>query len=259
MAFDGDLQVLCDLAVDVAKKAGELLMQRPAVFDLSEKSSVLDFATQMDLQSEALIVKSLLDVRPNDGIVGEEGASRESKSGLTWVIDPIDGTVNYFYGLPGWNISIGVKDETGVIAGAVFSPTTNSLWWATRGGGAFYNGHKISCNEPVTLDNALIASGFGYDRPARISQSADIAKLLPIIRDIRRNGAAAVDLCYVAMGAVDAYFEEGLNEWDLAAGGLIATEAGALVSDRTGGAPGKSMVLAAGPTLHRELLAALAI
>ncbi len=259
MAFDGDLQVLCDLAVDVAKKAGELLMQRPAVFDLSEKSSVLDFATQMDLQSEALIVKSLLDVRPNDGIVGEEGASRESKSGLTWVIDPIDGTVNYFYGLPGWNISIGVKDETGVIAGAVFSPTTNSLWWATRGGGAFYNGHKISCNEPVTLDNALIASGFGYDRPARISQSADIAKLLPIIRDIRRNGAAAVDLCYVAMGAVYAYFEEGLNDWDLAAGGLIAIEAGALVSDRTGGAPGKSMVLAAGPTLHRELLAALAI
>ncbi len=259
MTFIGDRQELCDLAIEVAKKAGELLMKRPAVFDLSEKSSVLDFATQMDIQSEALIVKSLLEVRPDDGIVGEEGANRESKSGVTWVIDPIDGTVNYFYGLPGWNISIGVKDETGVIAGAVFSPTTNALWWATRGGGAFYNGLKISCNNPVTLDNALIASGFGYDRSARVSQSADIAKLLPIIRDVRRNGAAAVDLCYVAMGAVDAYFEEGLNEWDLAAGGLIATEAGAVISDRTGGAPGKSMVLAAGPALHRELLAALAI
>lgn len=137
MTFNGDRQELCDLAIEVAKKAGELLMQRPAVFDLSEKSSVLDFATQMDIQSEALIVKSLLEVRPDDGIIGEEGANRESKSGVTWVIDPIDGTVNYFYGLPGWNISIGVKDETGVIAGAVFSPTTNSLWWATCGGGAF--------------------------------------------------------------------------------------------------------------------------
>jgi myo-inositol-1(or 4)-monophosphatase len=230
-------------------------MQRPDSFTFTEKSSAVDFATQMDQQAESLIVKRLLAARPEDGIIAEEGAAQPSKSGITWVIDPLDGTVNYLYGLPGWNISIAAKNSDGVVAGVVFAPTINSLWKATKGGGAYLNNKAIKCNDPVNLNLALIATGFSYDLELRKEQGARIQKLIPQIRDLRRNGAAAVDLCYVAMGAVDAYFESSLKEWDFAAGGLIATEAGALISGRTGGAPDGDMVVCAGPSLHAQLLA----
>ncbi len=248
-------QDLVSLAEEVARSAGALLMQRPDSFTFTEKSSAVDFATQMDQQAEALIVKSLLAARADDGIIAEEGASQESKSGITWVIDPLDGTVNYLYGLPGWNISIAAKDHTGVIAAVVHAPTIDSLWRATKGGGAFLNNKSIKCNEPVDLNLALIATGFSYDLELRKEQGLRMQRLIPKIRDLRRNGAAAVDLCYVAMGAVDAYFESSLKEWDFAAGGLIATEAGAVISGRTGGAPDGDMVVCAGPSLHAQLLA----
>ncbi len=248
-------QELVSLAEEVARSAGALLMQRPDSFTFTEKSSAVDFATQMDQQAEALIVKSLLAARPDDGIIAEEGAAQQSKSEVTWVIDPLDGTVNYLYGLPGWNISIAAKNQDGVIAGVVFAPTINSLWKATKEGGAFLNNKLIKCNDPVNLNLALIATGFSYDLELRKEQGARIQKLIPQIRDLRRNGAAAVDLCYVAMGAVDAYFESSLKEWDFAAGGLIATEAGAVISGRTGGAPDGDMVVCAGPSLHAQLLA----
>jgi myo-inositol-1(or 4)-monophosphatase len=254
MSADLNLE-LVSLAEEVARSAGALLMQRPDSFTFTEKSSAVDFATQMDQQAESLIVKSLLAARPEDGIIAEEGAAQLSKSGITWVIDPLDGTVNYLYGLPGWNISIAAKNQEGVIAGVVFAPTINSLWKATKGGGAYLNNKAIKCNDPVTLNLALIATGFSYDLELRKEQGARIQKLIPQIRDLRRNGAAAVDLCYVAMGAVDAYFESSLKEWDFAAGGLIATEAGALISGRTGGAPDGDMVVCAGPSLHAQLLA----
>jgi myo-inositol-1(or 4)-monophosphatase len=254
--MSADLKIeLASLAEEVARSAGALLMQRPDSFTFTEKSSAVDFATQMDQQAEALIVKSLLAARPDDGIIAEEGAAQQSKSGITWVIDPLDGTVNYLYGLPGWNISIAAKNQDGVIAGVVFAPTINSLWKATKDGGAFLNNKSIKCNDPVNLNLALIATGFSYDLELRKEQGARIQKLIPQIRDLRRNGAAAVDLCYVAMGAVDAYFESSLKEWDFAAGGLIATEAGALISGRTGGAPDGDMVVCAGPSLHAQLLA----
>ena len=243
------------LAEEVARSAGALLMQRPDSFTFTEKSSAVDFATQMDQQAESLIVKSLLAARPDDGIIAEEGAAQSSESGITWVIDPLDGTVNYLYGLPGWNISIAAKNQEGVIAGVVFAPTINSLWKATKGGGAYLNNKAIKCNDPVNLNLALIATGFSYDLELRKEQGARIQKLIPQIRDLRRNGAAAVDLCYVAMGAVDAYFESSLKEWDFAAGGLIASEAGALISGRTGGSPDGDMVVCAGPSLHAQLLA----
>jgi len=246
---------LVALAEKVARAAGELLMDRPDSFTLTEKSSAVDFATQMDEKAEQLIVKSLLTERPNDGIIAEEGAARDSKSGITWVIDPLDGTVNYLYGLPGWNISIAAKDKEGVIAAVVNSPSIDGLWKATKGGGAFYNGKRIKCNDPVNLNLALIATGFSYDLDLRKEQGARIEKLISQVRDLRRNGAAAVDLCYVAMGAVDGYFESSLKEWDFAAGGLIATEAGALISGRTGGSPDADMVVCAGPSLHAQLLA----
>jgi myo-inositol-1(or 4)-monophosphatase len=245
---------LLKLAESVARAAGTHLMNRPSSFTFTEKSSVVDFATQMDQQSEELIVKQLLAARADDGIIAEEGAAKPSKSGITWVIDPLDGTVNYLYGLPGWNVSIAAKDEDGVLVGVVYAPSINGFWSAIRGEGAKYNGNKIKCNDPVTLDKSLLATGFAYDLNLRVSQGETMAKLLPKIRDLRRNGAAAVDLCYVAMGAIDGYFEGSLKEWDYAAGGLIATEAGAVISGRGGRAADSDLVVCAGPALHAQLL-----
>jgi len=245
---------LLKIADSVARAAGKHLMNRPASFTFTEKSSAVDFATQMDKQAEEMIVKQLLSYRPDDGIIAEEGSARESKSGITWVIDPLDGTVNYLYGLPGWNVSIAAKDKDGVVVGVVNAPSIDGFWSGVRGGGATYNGVKIKCNDPVELSKALLGTGFAYDLNLRVSQGETMAKLLPRIRDLRRNGAAAVDLCYVAMGALDGYFESSLNEWDHAAGGLIAIEAGAVVSGRGGGAPNTDLVVCAGPALHAQLL-----
>lgn len=209
----------------------------------------------MDVAAEKFIVEAILAARPDDGIIGEEGTERPSKSGITWVIDPLDGTVNYVYGLPGWNVSIAAKDSDGSIVGVVTAPTINSTWTATRGGGAFYNGHKISCNEPIELDRALISTGFQYDVANRISQLEDLAKIVPIARDVRRNGAAAVDFCHVAMGAIDGFYESGLKEWDWAAGSLIAMEAGAKFTQH-GSAPLQTSIVA-GASLHAQLCSIL--
>ena len=248
---------LLELAKKVGREAGALLMDRPPAFEIESKSTAIDIATQMDKKAEKFIMESLLSARPDDGIIGEEGANVVSKSGITWVIDPLDGTVNYFYGLPGWNVSIAARDELGSVVGVVTAPTINSTWWATRGGGAFYNGHPIRCNEPIALDRALIATGFQYDLAHRISQLNDLTKLVPVARDVRRNGAAAVDLCHVAMGALDAYYEDGLKDWDWAAGGLVVTEAGATFA-QFGTGPMQT-TLAAGPTLHQELVTLLGL
>ena len=246
---------LLELAQKVGLDAGALLMDRPPAFEIESKSTAIDIATQMDKKAEKFIVESLLAARPDDGIIGEEGSAVESKSGITWVIDPLDGTVNYFYGLPGWNVSIAAKDKDGSIVGVVTAPTINSTWWATRGGGAFYNGHQIHCNDPITLDRSLIATGFQYDVSHRITQLEDFSKLVPIVRDLRRNGAAAVDLCHVAMGALDGYYEAGLKEWDWAAGALVATEAG--TSFKHYGQGPMRISMAAGPSLHSQLEAHL--
>jgi myo-inositol-1(or 4)-monophosphatase len=242
---------LLELAKKVGAEAAALLMDRPPAFEIEEKSTAIDIATQMDKKAETFIVQSLLAARPEDGIIGEEGAAVESKSGITWVIDPLDGTVNYFYGLPGWNVSIAAKDKDGSVVGVVTAPTINSTWWASRGGGAFFNGSKIKTNEPVAFDRAFIGTGFQYDVAHRGRQIENVGRMLPLIRDMRRNGAAAVDICSVAMGALDAYFEDGLKEWDWAAASLVATEAGAKFG-LYGRAPYMT-TLAAGPTLYAEL------
>jgi myo-inositol-1(or 4)-monophosphatase len=242
---------LLELARKVGADAGALLMDRPPAFEIEEKSTAIDIVTQMDKKAEKFIVQSLLAARPDDGMIGEEGAAIESKSGITWVIDPLDGTVNYFYGLPGWNVSIAAKDSEGSVVGVVTAPTINSTWWATRGGGAFFNGKKIRVNETIELNRAFIGTGFQYDVSHRIRQIENVGRLLPVIRDIRRNGAAAVDICHVAMGALDAYYEDGLKEWDWAAASLVATEAGARFG-LYGQAPYMT-TLAAGSTLYAEL------
>jgi len=250
-----DNQQLLELALTIAKKAGDLLVDRPASWNLTMKSTAIDIATQMDLASEKLIVESILAARPDDGIIGEEGASRESMSGVTWVIDPVDGTVNYFYGLPGWAISIAAKDENGTLVGVVHSPTVNATWHATKDGGAFLNNVKIACNDPIELNRALLSSGFAYDVKNRIEQLKIVNVLLPQIRDLRRIGSAAADICHVATGMVDGYFETGLYEWDLAAAELIAREAGATVTTRPW--HGLNLTVAAGPHLFGALNAAI--
>ena len=248
---------LLELAQSIGSSAGDFLMKRPATFELVSKSTAIDIATQMDKGSEELIVSAILKARPSDGIIAEEGSAKESTSGITWVIDPLDGTVNYLYGLPGWNVSIAAKNVHETLVGVVVAPTINSVWYASKGGGAFFNGRPIRCNDPIELDRALIATGFAYDVDDRIAQVEHMRALVPLIRDMRRNGAAAVDLCHVAMGSLDAYFESGLKEWDLAAGALIAAEAGAIVTTQEGRIPATS--LAAGPHLHKVLRATLVI
>ena len=242
---------LLQLAQRVGKEAAAMLMNRPAELQVETKSTAIDVVTQMDIKVEAFIVQEILAARPDDGLIGEEGAARESSSGITWVIDPLDGTVNYLYDLPGWNVSIAAKDQEGQLIGVVTAPSINSTWWAVRGGGAFFNGRPIRCNDPIEMNRALLATGFQYDTAHRDQQIEHVSKALPIIRDIRRNGAAAVDLCHVAMGRVDGYYEHGLKEWDWAAAGLIATEAGARFG-LYGEAP-YMMTLAAGPHLFQEL------
>jgi myo-inositol-1(or 4)-monophosphatase len=252
------------VAIDIVRAAGALLTNRPATLSYSTKSSAVDVVTEMDKASEALVAHYLATHRPGDGLLGEEGADVASASGITWIVDPIDGTVNYLYGLPGWNISIAAAREGEVLAGAVFAPLLDGgmLWSASKGGGAWLrrgerDRQQIRVNSDVPLALALLATGFSYSTVTRAKQGARFAQLIPQVRDIRRMGAAAVDLCMVASGMVDGYFEEELSIWDLAAGELIATEAGALVTNASGGPAGRDMVVAAHPSLHRQILEAL--
>lgn len=266
--MEQDSQLL-ELAMRVAKEAGTFLSQRPASFDIESKSTAIDIATQMDREAEAMIVTRILEERGDDGIIGEEGASRPSNSGFTWVIDPLDGTVNYLYDLPGWCVSIACKDESGTVIGVVYAPTLNldsqpansnssapgALWSAVRSGGAMRNGNEIQVSNENEIERALIGTGFAYSMEVRKDQVRVINDLLPRCRDIRRMGAAAVDLCHVASGRLDAYFEVGLKEWDKAAGALIITEAGGVVS---GGESESSRLVAANPLLHDRLKGFLA-
>ena len=245
------MEALKNLAVEIAKNAGSLLLNRPKQLDISTKTSDIDVVTQMDRASERFIVEEILKARPDDGIIGEEGADRPSKSGYTWVIDPIDGTVNYLYNMAGWSVSIAVKDLQGTVVGVVYSPTIDSLYTAIRGGGAFLNGSKISCNDPIELNRALIATGFAYRSELREQQISQFNELIMKIRDYRRNGSAAIDICHVASGQVDGYYEMGLLEWDRAAAELIASEAGAKVSVHG------ELTIAAGPYLYGKLTEAL--
>ena len=252
------------VALEIVRSAGALLINRPEKLTVETKSSAVDVVTEMDRASEELVRQYLASKRPGDGLIGEEGSAVASASGITWILDPIDGTVNYLYGLPGWNISIAAQRDGVTLAGAVFAPFLlgGALWSAHKGGGAWLrkNGGApvaLRANSEVPLERALLATGFSYSTEIRTRQGARFAALIPQVRDIRRMGAAAVDLCLVASGMVDGYFEEELNPWDLAAGELIATEAGALVTNGVGGPAGRDMVVAAHPTLHGEILALL--
>ncbi len=220
---------LLDLASRIAVQAGELIAEGlHRVRTLDTKSSGTDLVTEMDKASEKLIV-SLIDAeRPDDGIIGEEGTSRAGTSGVRWVVDPIDGTTNYVYRHPFFSVSIGVQVDGVTVAGAVSAPMLRDVYTGVLGGGAFRNGTPISVSGLTDVAHALVGTGFSYSSEIRALQGARLTTVLPHIREIRRAGSAAIDLCFVADGRLDAYFEDGLQPWDECAGLLIAAEAGAI-------------------------------
>jgi myo-inositol-1(or 4)-monophosphatase len=251
-----DPDALLEMATRLAREAGTLALagRRSSMLERVTKSSSTDLVTQHDRAAEALIVERLVTERPADAIVGEEGAALEGTSGYAWFLDPIDGTTNFVYDLPSWSTSVAVAHRGVMVAGAVYLPVIDEMFAARLGGGATLDGTAIHPSVETELSLALVATGFSYQPAARAVQASSIARLIAEIRDIRRSGSAAVDLCRAAAGRVDAYFEEYLNSWDAAAGELIAREAGCLTSDFDGGPADPSNIVAAAPGIHAALL-----
>ncbi|MFN3217076.1 MAG: inositol monophosphatase family protein [Acidimicrobiales bacterium] len=229
-----DAHELRDLCVEAAQSAADLVLdQRQGELVTEAKTSGSDLVTAVDRAAEALIVETILGRRPDDGLLGEEGTSRPGTSGVRWIIDPIDGTTNFVLGHPGYSVSIAAEIGDRVVAGAVADPVHGDLYEAVLGDGARCNGHPMRVRATERVERAIVATGFSYLAHRRRNQAQVLTTVLPEIADIRRMGSAALDLCSVGVGRVDAYYEIGLNEWDLAAGALIASEAGATVRRRT--------------------------
>jgi myo-inositol-1(or 4)-monophosphatase len=241
---------LLDLAVAAAEDAADLLRsERPDTVDT--KSSRTDLVTDLDRAAEARIVGRLLDARPDDGVLGEEGGERTGSSGVRWIVDPLDGTTNFVYEYPAFGVSIAAEADGEIVAGVVLDLPHRQCFTATLGGGAARDGQPISVSGAVDLPTALVATGFSYDRVNRGHQAEVLATVLPEVRDLRRSGSAALDLCTVAAGQVDAFWERGLAPWDRAAGGLIAAEAGATVGILADTEP--ITLVAASPALYGPL------
>jgi myo-inositol-1(or 4)-monophosphatase len=260
---DDTPRALLDLACDTAMEAGRMLAAlrppgkagRPEV--TSTKSSPTDVVTEMDRAAEALITERLRAQRPGDAVLGEEGGE-SGRGRVRWIIDPLDGTVNYLYGLADWAVSIAAEVDGAVVAGVVMAPIRGEVFTAVSGEGAWLLAGDeppvtLRCNTGVPLAQALVATGFGYAATRRAVQGEVVAAVLPRVRDIRRGGSAAVDLCSVAAGRVDAFYERGLNYWDYAAGGLIATEAGARLGGLAGRPASPELAIAAEPALFDQL------
>jgi len=222
---------LLDLALATAREAGELVvrLRTEGVEVAGTKSSPIDIVTEADRACETLVRDRLLGARPDDGIVGEEGSERAGSSGVVWIVDPIDGTVNYLYGLPHFAVSIAAERDGEVVAGVVLAPVLGLEYAATAGGGSTVNGRPIGPRPVVPLGERLVGTGFSYEQPARERQAGYLARMLPRIRDIRRLGSCALDICGVAAGHLDAYVEEGAHIWDHAAAGLVVEEAGGVL------------------------------
>jgi myo-inositol-1(or 4)-monophosphatase len=258
---DGQLPTqLLGIALEAAERAGRLLRdgRPPELAVKATKTSAIDVVTEMDLAAEKLITGFLAERRPHDGVLGEEGTASAGTSGVRWIIDPLDGTVNYLYGLPQWAVSIAAELDGEMVAGVVEAPMRGETYRAVRGGGAHRTAagaapEPLRCRPAPPLAEALVGTGFNYVAAVRAAQARVAAHLIPRVRDIRRSGSAAIDLCDVAAGRLDGFYERGLNAWDLAAGALIAREAGA----HTGGRPGRpadgELAVAASPGVFGEL------
>ncbi len=254
---------LGELATEIAREAGDLARRRrqEGVRLAATKSTLADIVTEADREVEALIRDRLRAARAEDGFLGEESGAEVGTSGITWVVDPIDGTVNYAYGIPAYNVSIAaVRGEPDpesweALAAAVNAPALGEMFTAALGHGAWSDGARLSVTAE-TPAGALLATGFGYDPATHEGDLATVARVMPMARDVRRMGAAALDLAYVAAGRLDGYFERGLRPWDHAAGGLLVSEAGGVVSRTDVDSP-RPMLVAAGRAVHDRLLAIL--
>jgi len=243
------------VASELARAAGDMALagRKAGLQNVQTKSTATDMVTEFDRASEKLIVEGMRERRPLDAIVGEEGASIAGTSGITWYIDPIDGTTNFLYDLPAWAVSIGAEDSNGPLAGVVYIPSLGEMFSATRGGGAFLNGEPIRCNTISDVSQALVCTGFSYSAEQRTIQAKRVSQFIHKIRDIRRAGAAAIDLCFFACGRIDAYFEENLHQWDIAAGILIAHEAGCRSGDFSGNSARPAEILTSSPAIFDQL------
>ena len=242
---------LRELAERVAREAGAELLEAfagPAI-DVEAKSTPTDLVSAADKAAERLIVSRISAARPDDGFLGEEGADEAGSSGLRWIVDPLDGTANFLFAIPQWAVSIAVEDADGVVAGVVYDPPRGELWAAERGGPATLDGRPVHGSRREELSTALVATGFGYDAEVRGVQAATVAALLPEVRDIRRFGAAALDLAWCAAGRYDAYYERGVHRWDVAAGALICERAGLAVEPLAAAPPQGDGLLVAAPAL----------
>ena len=261
---------LLEIAVRVARDAAATArrMRDEAITDVQTKSTDTDVVTAADRAVERQVVEALRRERPGDGVLGEEYGEYGLAAGLSgaaqvpgavrWILDPIDGTVNYLYGLPQYAVSLAAEVDGVVVAGVVRNAATGDEWTAVRGGGAWRGDQRLTGSARTTLDQTLLATGFAYDPARRAHQGRVLAGLITKVRDIRRFGSAALDLCMAAEGSVDAYYEKGLNPWDHAAGGLVAMEAGLRVSGLAGDPAGTKMLIAAPPALFPALHDALA-
>lgn len=251
-----DPERLRALAVQVAGEAAEVAarMRAEAVHRVRTKSSGTDVVTAADTAVEELLRRRFAELRPGDSVLGEEGGEEAGSGSVRWVIDPIDGTVNYLYGLPWYAVSVAATRDGVGVAGAIVEPASGRVWSAALGQGAWLDGHPLRVSVADRLDRSLVATGFGYRSELRARQGELVAALLPRVRDIRRYGSAALDLCAVAAGWVDGYFEHATHEWDWAAGALIAAEAGAVVRPPAGW---PELLQAATPGIADELARAL--
>lgn len=242
-----------ELAERAARAAGELLLRRFGVpaHGVEAKSSATDLVSDADREAEGAIYELLRAHRPDDGILGEEGASAEAANARRWLVDPLDGTTNYLYGFPAWSVSIALEDEGGGLVAVVHDPPRGETFRAERGSGADLDGERITVSDRERLETALIATGFAYLPEVRAEQAAVLRALLPQVRDIRRAGSAALDLAWTAAGRVDGYYERGLNPWDWAAGRLLVTEAGGSLATLEGEPLG---LAGANPTLLGPLV-----
>lgn len=249
------------VAERIAVDAGAFLLEgltRPRTA-LQTKSSATDMVSEMDRGAETLLVEGILGAFPNDGILGEEGTDRTGSSGWRWVIDPLDGTTNYLYGHPFWSVSVGVEYDAMPVIGAVDIPTLHETFCASTGQGTTRNGDPVRVSDVTTNAYALVATGFGYSSERRDWQGRILSSVISQVRDLRRGGSAAIDLSFVACGRVDAYFERGLNPWDMCAGIVLVREAGGFITDLSGhGEPTAEFMVAAGRPLHGELRTLLA-
>ena len=243
-----------ELAERAARAAGDVLMNYygRAPEGLASKTSATDPVSDADREAERVIRELLTTERPDDGLVGEEGSRVDGNQDRRWIVDPLDGTVNFLYGLRAWGVSIALEDSDGLAVGVVFNPVSGECFAAERGNGATMSGRPIHVTDCRSLDRAMVATGFSYESEHRAGQAKLLVQLLPRIRDLRRAGAAALDLAYVAAGRVDAYYERGLKRWDEAAGLLLVREAGGVTADLEGEPHG--VVAAATPELLEELI-----